>query len=44
LKLPLDEDVPVAFRRPIYPYPIRAKYKGRGDPADAANFEPVGPQ
>jgi hypothetical protein len=33
----------VAFTRPMYPYPLRAKYKGTGDPADAANFVPVNP-
>lgn len=31
------------FTRPIYPYPPRAKYKGRGDPNDAANFIPIAP-
>ncbi len=25
--------------RPLYPYPQAAKYKGSGDPKDAANFE-----
>lgn len=43
LKLPLDLEIPVTFRRPIYPYPLRAKYKGIGDPTDAINFEPVEP-
>jgi feruloyl esterase len=38
---PWNPKIPVAFTRPIYPYPIRAKYKGRGDPNDAANFVPV---
>lgn len=33
----------VKFTRPIYPYPIRAKYSGRGDPNDAASFVPVMP-
>jgi hypothetical protein len=28
----------VQFSRPVYPYPIEARYKGRGDPSDAANF------
>lgn len=26
------------FTRPVYPYPRRAIYRGRGDPNDAANF------
>jgi feruloyl esterase len=43
LKLPLDPEVPITFTRPIYPYPLRAKYKGAGDPTDTTNFEPVGP-
>ena len=34
----------VAFTRPIYPYPQYAKYKGSGDPKDAANFQPVNPR
>lgn len=38
---PWDSKVPIAFTRPIYPYPTRAKYKGSGDPNDAANFVPV---
>src|SRR5262249_12486634 len=36
---PLDPDE-VQFTRPVYPYPLRAKYKGSGDPNDAANFVP----
>ena len=31
------------FTRPIYPYPSRAKYKGKGDPNRAENFRPVLP-
>jgi feruloyl esterase len=27
--------------RPIYPYPYIARYTGKGDPKDAANYEPV---
>lgn len=42
LPFPLDAQTPVAFTRPFYPYPIRAKYKGHGDPNNAANFSPVG--
>ena len=40
LEFPLDP-AKIEFSRPIYPYPIRAKYKGSGDPKDAANFVPV---
>lgn len=28
----------IKFTRPIYPYPVRAIYKGQGNPNDAANF------
>jgi hypothetical protein len=31
------------FTRPIYPYPVRARYQGKGDLNDAANFGPVEP-
>lgn len=31
------------FSRPIYPYPTRTKYLGRGDPNDAENFGPDEP-
>ncbi|MDF0542782.1 tannase/feruloyl esterase family alpha/beta hydrolase [Sphingobium sp. H39-3-25] len=31
----------VGFTRPLYPYPLRAKYKGKGDPNDYRNFGPV---
>lgn len=41
LKFPLATDVPIDFTRPIYPYPLRAKYKGDGNPADAGSFVPV---
>ena len=37
---PLDP-VPVQFTRPVYPYPTKARYQGRGDPNDAASFEPA---
>ena len=37
---PLDPHL-TQFTRPVYPYPIRAKYQGRGDPNEAANFVPV---
>ena len=32
---------PVSYTRPIYPFPNVAKYKGTGDPKDAANYEEV---
>ena len=41
---PCDPKVPIAFTRPIYPYPAIAKYKGKGDPNDAANFVPFNPK
>ena len=40
LKMPPDP-ASVTFTRPVYPYPLHAKYKGTGDPNDAANFGPV---
>jgi feruloyl esterase len=40
LKFPLDPATPISFTRPIYPYPLRAKYKGTGDPNNSANFSP----
>jgi hypothetical protein len=33
----------VEFSRPVYPYPIRTKYRGRGDPRDASSFVGVNP-
>ena len=39
---PLDPKA-IKFTRPVYPYPLRAKYRGYGDPNDAANFGPTGP-
>jgi feruloyl esterase len=39
-QFPLDP-AKVRFTRPVYPYPLRARYKGRGDPNDAGNFIPV---
>jgi len=31
----------VQFTRPLYPYPLRARYNGIGNTDDAANFSPV---
>jgi feruloyl esterase len=31
------------YSRPHYPYPIQARYKGKGDPDDAASFAPWDP-
>lgn len=31
----------IKFTRPLYPYPQRAQYKGRGDPNDYRSFKPV---
>ncbi len=39
-KYPLDTSA-IAFSRPLFPYPMMAKYKGSGDTNDAANFEAV---
>ena len=36
-----DARLPVRFTRPIYPYPSYARYRGHGDPDEAASFEPV---
>lgn len=33
----------IQFTRPVYPYPLYAKYKGSGDPNRAVNFEPIRP-
>jgi hypothetical protein len=41
-KFPLDP-AKVSFTRPVYPYPIRAKYKGSGDPNRAENVGPAKP-
>jgi hypothetical protein len=43
LKFPLDPTIPVSFSRPVYPYPLRAKYKGAGEASDAGSFGPVEP-
>jgi Tannase and feruloyl esterase len=43
LQYPLNKHVTVDFTRPIYPYPLWAKYIGRGDPNKAENFGAAGP-
>lgn len=42
-EFPLGDATQIAFTRPVYPYPLYAKYKGSGDPNDAVNFIPVDP-
>ena len=42
LRFPLKQSE-VSFTRPIYPYPLWAKYSGRGDPNKAENFKPAAP-
>ena len=32
---------PTSATRPVFPFPYVAHYTGKGDPKDAANFEPV---
>jgi len=44
LEFPLDPAIPLGFTRPVYPYPLRATYRGSGDPSRAKNFVPIGPQ
>jgi len=38
LTFPLDPAIPISFTRPLYPYPLYAKYKGTGNPNAAVNF------
>jgi feruloyl esterase len=40
-EFPLDERL-IEFTRPVYPYPVRAIYSGRGDPKRAESFRPSG--
>ena len=40
VRFPLDT-AKIEFSRPVYPYPLTAKYLGRGDPQDASSFGPV---
>jgi feruloyl esterase len=41
IEWPLDPSIPVDFTRPVYPYPTKAKYVGRGDPNRESSFGPV---
>jgi hypothetical protein len=43
LSLPLDPSIPITYARPVYPYPLKAKYKGKGDPNKAESFVAVKP-
>jgi feruloyl esterase len=29
--------------RPVYPYPVQARYQGTGDPGKPENFQPFDP-
>jgi hypothetical protein len=40
---PMDPAL-IEFERPVYPYPTRTKYRGHGDPRNAASFEPATPE
>ena len=42
LNWPTDPTL-IGFTRPVYPYPLQAKYKGTGDPNKAENFGSVKP-
>lgn len=35
------EAADIKFTRPVYPYPLRAVYKGKGDPNDWRSWKPV---
>jgi feruloyl esterase len=39
----VDKEGAVTFTRPIYPYPVRAMYRGKGDPNAAESFGPAQP-
>jgi feruloyl esterase len=38
---PDPDPAQIQFRRPVYPYPALAKYRGSGDPKDPASFRRV---
>jgi feruloyl esterase len=40
LRDPVDPSK-IKFSRPLYPYPLQAKYKGSGDANDYRSFKPV---
>jgi hypothetical protein len=42
-RFPIDPSR-IAFSRPVYPYPLEARYLGHGDPRDASSFGPTDPQ
>ncbi len=42
MTLPWNADA-IEFARPVYPYPIVARYRGHGDPRRASSFGPVEP-
>jgi hypothetical protein len=42
LEFPLDPAT-IEFSRPFFPYPQLTKYRGRGDPNNAASFGPANP-
>jgi hypothetical protein len=39
--LPLPANIHATFTRPIYPYPLYARYSGHGDANDAGSFVPA---
>ena len=41
-RFPIDA-AKIKFSRPVFPYPVEARYSGQGDPNDAANFRPFDP-
>lgn len=41
-RFPFDPRLEV-FTRPVFPYPLQARYRGSGDPASAASFEAFDP-
>jgi feruloyl esterase len=43
MSFPLSRNDHILFTRPVYPYPLQAKYKSSGDPNDASSFRSVEP-